>query len=441
MSRARAFAFGAVALFLLAVGTVAVVLAVGGEQEVPWAEVEREDFIRRVPAEGVLRSARSTPVSVPQRTREPLRISWLAPEGMRVAEGDVIVRFDSSELQKTLDDSESDLAANRLRLDKQRTERQATLGGLDRDIESAEMDLEFAQEFASEDEELYSRVEIVESSIDRELAAERLDHHRASQDTTRRIGATDDELLAIERRKLQMENDRARQGLESLEVRAPDSGILVYQRDWRGETRRVGDTVFPGQPLGEIPNLEIMEAEVFVLEADAGGLEAGRRARVFLESAPDRPVEGTIARVDSLAKPRFRGSPVQYFAVVLQLDATDPEVMKPGQRVRAELFLEQVEDALTMPRQAIYELDDETVVFRWTGAGETGWEPVPVEVVSSGLGRVAVSAEAGALEASDRVALDDPTGEAKVPSETFDEIDAPPPPPAGRGGGIQIIMG
>jgi hypothetical protein len=54
---------------------------------------------------------------------------------------------------------------------------------------------------------------------------------------------------------------------------------------------------------------------------------------------------------------------------------------------------------------------------------------------------VAVSAAEGALDSADRVALDDPTGEAKLPSQTFDEIDAPPPPPSSRGGGIQIFMG
>jgi multidrug efflux pump subunit AcrA (membrane-fusion protein) len=95
---------------------------------------------------------------------------------------------------------------------------------------------------------------------------------------------------------------------------------------------------------------------------------------------------------------------VQYFEVVLELERTEPEFMKPGQRVRAELRFEELEDVLSIPREAVIEEDDgDKIVYV-----RKGWdyEPVEVELGSSALGRIVV--ESG-LEEGDVIALADPT--------------------------------
>ncbi|HEY0781148.1 MAG TPA: hypothetical protein VGE98_01735, partial [Thermoanaerobaculia bacterium] len=158
-----------------------------------------------------------------------------------------------------------------------------------------------------------------------------------------------------------------------------------------------------GQPLGVLPELARMEADVFVLEADAGGLAAGKTAAVGVESAPGRTFPATVMRVESLAKPRFRGSPVQYFAVTLRFQSTDPQIMKPGQRVQASLLLDERKDALTVPRQAVFEPDGKPVVYRQKADG--GFAAVPVVLGPSGMGRVVI--EAG-ISAGDVLALADP---------------------------------
>ena len=106
--------------------------------------------------------------------------------------------------------------------------------------------------------------------------------------------------------------------------------------------------------------------------------------------------------VDALARPRIRNVPIQYFGAVLSLDAIDPARMKPGQRVAATLDLGGEADALVVPRQALFERGGETVAFR---LGKGAFEPVPVTLGATALGRVAV---ASGLKAGDVVALVDP---------------------------------
>jgi RND family efflux transporter MFP subunit len=414
------------------VGVIAVVAAVssliglGRDDGTPVVEVVREDFIRRVYAEGHLRAVDATPVAAPMDVQGPFKIAWLAPDGSRVRKGDVVVRFDPTELKKNLEDGKADEATAEMRTEKRRIERDSTLNNLSRDADMARLELKYAQEFQSKDPEIFSRTDIIESEIDQELAT----HREASAAGTREIqedlATADLDLLEIEQRKAQMRIQEARQGLQALEITAPHDGIFVYERDWRGETVQVGQSLWNKQAIAEIPNLETMEAEVYVLEADAGGLTEGGVAEVILEARPDEPFQATVKKVDALAKRKIRWVPVQYFGVTLDLERTDPAVMKPGQRIRAILMLDEREDVLVIPREAVFNDDDDRkVVYR-----RKGWsfEPVEVELGPSALGEVVI--ESG-LEEGDVVALKDPTRTADPAVEIEENGTASGGSPAG----------
>ncbi len=387
---------------------------------VPTAVVRREAFTRWVPADGELRAAESTPLQVPTTSRAPLRIAWLAPEGARLEADEVAIRFDPSEVETTVQDKMGELESNRLKVEQRKSKEQADLEKLDRDAEVARRELAHSKEFASRDETIYSRVEIIQSRIDEELAGERLAHAEQDRKRAEDLAKTELEILAIDRRKIAGELETAQATLASMELRSPKAGYLVYRRR-RGNPPEVGQVVFPGQTLAEIPHAGAMEVDAYVLEADAGGLEPGRKARVYPESRPDRSYEAMVTRVDSVAKPRFRASPVQYFTVSLSLEATDPEVLKPGLGVRVEILLDDLDDALTVPRQAVFDRGEHQVVRRRDG---DGFEDVPVTVRTAGRGRVVIE---GGLEAGDRVALADAaagttgSGERTEPNDSTDD--------------------
>jgi len=370
---------------------------------VPVIRAERALFELRVPAQGNLRSLRATPVSTPVGAPGPFRIAWLAPDGARVRAGEVVVRFDSTDLVKELADARDDGQSSTLKIGRQEFQGRTEIEKLDRDAGLAREELEAAQQFQKKDETAYSRHEIIESDIDRELAGDKEKHARGARRTREKLDATELQLLSIERRKAEIKRLQAEQGLRALEVTAPYDGVLILKRNHMGEPLRVGDSVWNGQPLAEIPDLAEMEAEVFVLEADAGGLAPGKRAAVVLESRPDVTWPAEIRRVDPLAKPRLRGSPVQYFAVILKLAQTDPRVMKPGQRVRATLFLQERKDVVAIPRQAVFEEDGKKIAYVRRGSR---FAPVEVTLGPASMGRVVI--EKG-IAPGDEVALIDPT--------------------------------
>jgi HlyD family secretion protein len=386
--------------------TVAWRVAVGGP-EVPTETVHRAAFSRVVRAEGTLRAVQATPLTVPADVEGSFKIAWIAEEGTRLAAGDVVFRFDPTDFENEVLDGRADQSSAAKRIEKAQAQGEVTTRNLERDATLAEHEYENARNFQSRDAEIYSRFDIISSEIDAELAQKKKEHAEAVKSTRSGLAKTELEILGIDRHKADLKVGRAEKGLGAMEMRAPHAGVLKLERNWRGIPPRVGESAWPGQKLGEIPNLARLEAEVFVLEADAGGVAAGQKVAVSVEGRGATPLPGTVRTVDALAKPRFRGVPVQYFSAVLSLDRTDEATMKPGQRVQAVIRVVDAADAVTVPRQAVVEKDGAKIVFRRGAWGR--FVPVEVALGAAALGRVVV--EKG-LADGDVVALNDPTAAA-----------------------------
>ena len=366
--------------------------------------VTKQKFVRRVNAEGNLRAVKATRLAAPQNSQMggALKIAWLAPDGTFVKKGDVVVRFDPSEPEKQLRDGEADLAAADAKLAEEGVKSKAAVKGRETDAVLAADELDEQKKFQSKDEEIFSKNQIIESQIDEGLAQAKEQHAEQAKQVEKHLSHSNAAVIAVERQKAQLAITHAKSALESMQVVAPHDGIFVLQRNWRGELPKLGQALWPGQQIGELPLLDTMEAEVFVLEVDGTGLAEKQAAEIVVEARPDVTFTGKIRLVEKLAQPREPGSPVQYFAVVVELDKTDRDIMKPGQRVKATLVLDQ-EDAIVVPRQAVFDRDGKTIVYRQKG---DSFEPVPVELGAATSGRVVIKT---GLEPGAVIALRDPT--------------------------------
>jgi multidrug resistance efflux pump len=317
------------------------------------------------------------------------------------------VKFDRSVSEKQLTDGQSDLESASARMRAERAKAGAAEAARDTAARLATEELEQTRRFQSKDQEIFSRNQIIESAIDERLAEARKQHAQQTRAVERDLSRSKVDLIGVEQQKAELEISHARKALEKMEIKAPHGGIFVLQRNWRGEFPKVGQQLWPGQPVAEIPLLDTMEAQVFVLEVDGSGLAEKQRAEIVIEARPETVYRGTVRLVDKLAKPRIDAVPVQYFAVVIELEKTDPAVMKPGQRVRARLLLDEAR-ALVVPRQAVLTREGKSVVYRRTPRGE--FESVEVELGAATSGRVAVTK---GLAAGDVIALRDPTRSAE----------------------------
>lgn len=402
MTRGRAaLAAVAVTLPLVLVGRMALRHFSTGAS-VPVATVVRAPFARRITAEGNLVAAKATPLTAPGNDLT-LKIAWLLDDGSPVKKGDVVVRFDSTQMEKNLEAGRAERGSADARTVKSAAESDAAIRNLDRDGRQARLELETARTFQRKDPEIFSRHAIIEADVDVDVAGSRERNASAAKEKREKLSKADQEILKIDRRKADAKVARAEAELKALEIVAPHDGFVVFRRDWRGDLPSVGQMLWSGWKLAEIPDVSSLAAEVWVLEADAGGLAPGKSARVVVESDPGQAWPGKIERIDGVPKPRIKGVPVQYYGVTVALERSDPSRMKPGQRVRAALALDERADALAIPRSAVYGRDGKKVVWRRRGSR---FEPVEVTLGPAALGTVVV--EKG-LEPGDVIALRDPS--------------------------------
>lgn len=402
----RRLAFSALALLLL-LGGVAALRGGGGGPSVPVDVVVKGPFRNDVVAFGLLQAIHSTPIAVPADLQQPMRVAWLAPAGP-VARGQSVVLFDPSEVEKEYDDGRSDRASAEQKRDKAKAEGRQARAGLELDHGVASEELRRAEDVAPTDEQIFSRNEIIESRLDRTLLRKRVATTEAKAAPAERLSAADLALSDIERGKAELRIRQAQKSLGALKVTAPHDGILIFPLSWRGDAVSVGDTVWPGQTVAELPDLSALEARVFVLEADGGALAPGQKARVEIEGAPSLAFDAHVTRVDALAKNRDRQSPVKYFETTLQFDKGVGGSLKPGQRVRCTIVAASLDEAVTIPRGALFEKDGKRLVYRL----ERGrFQPVEVAIGPRGLARIVI---VRGLAPGDRVALQDPDRRAAV---------------------------
>lgn len=390
---------------------VAVAVAIGAaamrhdEEAVATFKVEPIQFSRVITAEGTLKAVKATPISPPMTVQQPMKLGWLALDGTLLKKDDVIAQFDRSEFENLLLTGREDRTTASNKLTKTNTDASTTSTNLRRDARLAQSELEASRRFKFDDAEVFSRYQRIESEVDERLAGSKKQHAEDVLTIRDSLSRADRDLISIEDRRAGLKIKKAEDALQSLQIVAPHDGILVLTRNWRGEVKRIGDMVFPGEPFAEIPELAQMQAEVFVLEVDAAGLAVDEKVTLRVESQPGVAYAGKVKSVDKIARPRFRNVPVQYFGVTIALDKTDPKVMKPGTRVRATLEVEKQTNAFAIPRQALFDKNGKKVVYR---RRDDKFEAAPVVIGSSSAGRVVVTK---GLVAGDELALRDPSAE------------------------------
>ena len=360
-------------------------------------------FVREVEARGSLKAVKATPILVPPESGRQQKVAFLVKDGAFVKAGETVVEFDPYDAEREAADGKADLTAAQAKIEKAQAEGKKNEASLALDHDVAKEQLDGATTFELTDESLFSRHQIIESQLDRELFQARADVAAKKLAASGKLSSADRALGEIDAGKARLKVQIAEKGLRSLRIQAPHDGLLVLERNWRGEMPSVGDTLWPGQKVAEVPDLSRLEAKVFVLEADGAGLKQGQKARFAIEGRPGVEYEASVGRVEPLAKTRDWQSPVKYFEATLQLASESAGDLRPGQKVRAVVRLDEADGVLSIPRGALFEKDGKRVVYR-----RSGGLFVPVEVTTSRQSISHLVVGTG-LAAGDVIALRDPS--------------------------------
>jgi HlyD family secretion protein len=390
------------------------------QDPVPTMTATKGSYKLIVPADGELLGLSTIPVMTPRVRTGSLKISWLADEGRVVNEGQEIVRFDPTDAQLSLQQSENEVESYDYQINKTDEGTRGDITSLKKDEEAADLEVAYATDQIRKDEEIFSRWDIEESLMSAALAQFRKKAVNEKVGLQKKVGNADLKILDISQKKAQVEMNMAKETLAALTLTAPTQGVLIYER--RGlDPLEVGSEVWPGQPVLQIASLDKFRARVQIPEKDVVGVRRGQDVTVTLEAFPTETFQGKVTRLSRIAKQIDRDDPRKYFEcdVLLDVPLDEMEKLKPGMAARAEIHLGSYDNAFALPRGSLIKKETGWVVFLADKSGQ--YVEQPVEILGSDHGFYLVKG----LEEGATVCLRHPFESQKLALPDFNAPSAP----------------
>jgi HlyD family secretion protein len=247
------------------------------------------------------------------------------------------------------------------------------------------------QKFISKDEFERDRIAMIEAEVKAKQAVldlEVYEQYQYKQDEAKKKSDVDQavaERARVEQRndaqivkakadvdsarfKVDSANDRLKQlelQLTYCTITAPNDGLVVYATsiDSGGGGRgggdaqppQVGTELRPNELVIILPDTTQMVANLKVSEALSGRIRPGQTVTVFSDALPNTPIRGAVQSVSVLAASGgWRDPNRRDYTVRVALEADPALGLKPSMRCKAEILLDRVDDAVSVPIQAVF---------------------------------------------------------------------------------------
>ncbi len=377
---------------------------------VPTAPVRKGDFAEIVRCRGEVSARHSVQLSAPRNIPD-LKIVWRAEPGSAIKAGDEVVKFDASGAERQLKEQTAALQQASASLDQAVAQARMTAEQDKLDLANARYEVEKAKLEASK-QAIVSALQGESSKVDLATAEAKLRVQEATVELHRKSDEAKIASLGRQKEKAQADVDLTRTRIGQTVLRAPSNGIVVFlmnrQQGWMNQQQfKVGDQVWPGAAVAEIPDTGTLQMECKVDEVDRGRLSLGREARVHADALPEQTLVSRVADISPLTQLSYEWPPQRSFIVYAPLEKPDAR-LRPGMNGSADLVVRQVPNALSVPSKAIFTRNGKPVVYL---AEAKGYRAVPIEILARNPDEVAIRG----VGAGASVCLAEPQAEGERP--------------------------
>ena len=400
----------AAGFLLVAMGAVA--LHRTSTPSVPTAEVKRGEFVDYVQIRGEIKALHSVQLTAPSIAGD-LQIVKLAPTGTMVKAGDVVVQFDASTLQQTLEQKKSELKSAEADIEHSRAENRLTQEQQATDVLQGRFDVDRAKLDTSQ-QEILSEIDGAKTRLKLTDAEQKFKELQQKDKSTKSSGDAEIDAKTLKKTKALFDVRVTERQIASLTLRAPADGMVTIMpnfraRNWMtgGSTPdfKEGDRAWAGAVVAELPDLSVVRANARVDESDRGRLNAAQTATVRIDAIADKEFRATVADISPLAKLDYSSWPfTKNFDIALQILDGDTRI-RPGMSASGRIAVEKFANGILVPPEALFEKNGGSVAYVLRGSK---FEERAVTVTRRSKGQLLIGS---GLQAGEKVALKDPTQE------------------------------
>lgn len=314
--------------------------------------VAQGQIIKEVLLTGELRAARSTEINAPELGSSfSNTVTFLAPEGKIVRQGERIVEFDDSSLLSSRSEDERTLDEAKLNIQKKKADLEAERCDLLNSVAQAEADLKAAELYGRISKDLLPANTYQKYQLDLDKAKLSLQKAKEQLANFEKSYASQMQLVEISKSQAEINLKKTDGDIELLKVNAPQDGILIYGDNWASNRKiQPGDSIHHGEQVASLPDLSTLQVIGYVYDTEYGSILRDARCTVTLDALPGFAVDGKVVSLTSVASRKGFFSTKKLFQTVVQLDKVDTQRMKPGMTARIRIPIVLAKDAPAVPR-------------------------------------------------------------------------------------------
>lgn len=362
-------------------------------------EVKRGSVRKILLLDGELRAVRSR--TIYGASSEEAKIVYLPPEGAVIKAGDLVVELDSTNILTRIKDTDERIVAAESEIVRTKSQHESALRDLEVELSKLWLAYEQAKLKAKVPNEVVSRREYQEAQLALEKSKTEYENHLNKIEQRKREQAAELQVKTIEKAKLDVQLDRAKSNLDGMRIKAPTDGMVLYNDHWNERRKiQVGDVVWGGFPIAQLPDLTEMEVLSQVNEVDGPRLSIGAKAEVKLDSYPDKVITGQIKDISQTAIKASWMAKAKIFRVTISLDQTLMDIMKPGMSAQVSVVVSETAPNLIVPRSSV-KFDGESAKVTRIESADARREVAVTILAADGLNYLV--ADNGALKEGDRV--------------------------------------
>lgn len=264
-----------------------------------------------------------------------MKIIGILKHGSIVQVGDSIVQLDGTDIKKGIIDMENNLETQKATLAKMMVDQNNRRQDFESRIKSEtaafslkKLELE-SSKFESARAKRISQLQFEQAKITLAKVNKQMQFSRI-------ISACDLKVQQIRTRQIQNSLTDSRAILQKLTIRSTLAGIFqVGNNDQNGQPFKVGDDIYVGSNMGNVPDLTWMKVNTYVSEVDFQRIALGQKVLVRLDALPKVSFNGEITYIGKLCYLKDNKSRKKVFEVVVKLLVSDPR-LKPGMTVSCE---------------------------------------------------------------------------------------------------------
>ncbi len=304
-----------------------------------------------------------SPTSLREARIWQLRIDDIIPDGTIVDSGNYVATLDRTELTNKFKDQELELEQLQNNFTKTQLDTTMTLRAARNDLVNLHYAMEEAQ--ITVDQSIYEPPATQrQAQIELDRAQRAYDQAERNYSLQYEKAVANMSEVSTSLRKAQNKYDDLQQLASQFIIKAPKSGMVVYQRDWDGRKRGIGSQISTWENVvATLPNLTEMITKTFVNEIDISKVKVGQDAEIGVDAFPDKKFTGEVIEVANIGE-QMRNSSAKVFEVKIEVNEYD-SVLRPAMTTKNIIITEVIDSVLFVPLEAVHSLD--TITFVYTG--------------------------------------------------------------------------